>query len=572
MAARARPPWTWLAVGIFLLLCLRPLLRVWNEAVLGPFGGLDAVFQAGLLEWGARHVWQPEIWRALPIFHPAGNAIAFMDPLAAQAILVLPLHGLGVSSAALYNTAWLLSLLLACAAVAALWRASGGGARGGGVAALLLIGSPYTLAHLGHLNQLPPPGVPAALAALLWVLTRWERGEATARGWWLLCGALVVQAGLGWYGFVYALLGCGVVLAGWLWRHGRELAWRGALLSAALPLLVAAGGVWLLAAPHLDTALLEPDYTRHPGEIRWYTADARHLLNTGAYRAAPSDLWGHGEGPETRHVDVARQVLHPGWMALLLAGAGFAARSRLTARRREWGTLLLAAGVAGLILAFGDSVGLPGTERRLTMPMGWLQQNVPPARAFRAVWRFSFLFTLAVSWWAAAGWTWLAGRSGRGARVLPGLAVALLLLESVPVSVPTVALGDQTHACPRPVRGDAVLTLPAPRDVYGEDLREARWLYRALATGRPVTGGVSGWVPPPTRRLRRALAACEAGTADPDSLFEALAAVGVTRVEMFADDADARLAYWRDVLKIRAGPPRLADGVEAYPLPGTPAD
>ncbi|MBC8425561.1 hypothetical protein H8E07_15715, partial [bacterium] len=60
--------------------------------------------------------------------------------------------------------------------------------------------------------------------------------------------------------------------------------------------------------------------------------------------------------------------------------------------------------------------------------------------------------------------------------------------------------------------------------------------------------------------------------AAPDARFEAPAAGGVPRAEMFADEAAARLAYWRDVLKLRAGPPRLADGVEASPLPGTPAD
>ncbi|MBU1073825.1 hypothetical protein KKG45_11325, partial [bacterium] len=340
-------PWTWFASGLFLVICLRPVFGVWGEAVLGPFGGLDAVFQASLLEWSARHVWHPEIWRHLPIFHPAGNAIAFMDPLTAQAILVEPLHGLGMSSAALYNAAFLIALVLSCAATAALWQASGGDARSGGVAAMLLIGSPYTLAQLGHLNQLPPPGVPAVLAALICALTGWERGTATARYWWLMSAALIAQAAMGWYGFAYALLAAGIVLAGWVLRHHRTLARRPAARAAVLPLVVAAAGVWILATPHLETAAREVDFTRHPGEVMWYSADAQHLLNTGAYRAGPADLVGRGEDPAKRHLGVARQVLNPGWMALLLATVGFAARSGLTARRREWGYLLLTAGVAG---------------------------------------------------------------------------------------------------------------------------------------------------------------------------------------------------------------------------------
>ena len=227
----------------------------------------------------------------------------------------------------------------------------------------------------------------------------------------------------------------------------------------------------------------------------------------------------------------------------------------------------MAAGLAGMVLAFGDSVGLPGTERRLTLPMGWLQQNLAPARAYRAVWRFSFLFTLAVAWWGAAGWMWLVGLSGWRARILPAAVLILVLLESVPVSVPTVALRDQTHAGPHSISSEAVLTLPAPLDVYHEDLREARWFWRALATGRPVTGGVSGWVPPWTRDLRLRLAACEQGSENPDGLFADLAATGVTRIELFAADNDTRLVFWRKLLRARTGAPNLAEGIEAYPLP-----
>jgi len=567
MGARGRVPWTWLALGLFLLLCLRPLSGNWSTAVIAPFGGLDALFQAGLLEWGVRHVWHPAVWRDLPIFHPAETAIAFMDPLTAQAVLVTPLRWLGATPAALYNAAWLISLVLAGAATAALWRATGGGARAGALAALALIGSPYTLSQLGHLNQLPPPGVPAALAALACALAAWERGAATARAWGLLAGVLVIQAAMGWYGFAYACLALAVVLMIRLPRLLRRPGRRRPLLSALPPLVLAAAGVWLLAAPHLETSFREPEFTRHLGEVRWFSADAQHLLNTGAYRAGPADWAGRGVGTETRHHGVARQVLHPGWTALLLAGLGFAARGALDARRRAWGYAILAAGAVGLVLAFGDSVGLPGGERRLTLPMGWLQRVFEPARAYRAVWRFSFLFTLAVAWWAAVGWSRLASLPGRRGRFLSVGAVLVLVLESAPVSVPVLVLADQTRTVPHRLTDEAALTLPAAPDVYGEDLREARWLWRSLASGRPVTGGVSGWVPPWTRELRRRLATCEDGQEDPDALFAELAATGVTRVEMFVDDADDRLAYWREILRARVGAPVLEGGVEVYDLP-----
>lgn len=575
MTRLGRIPWTWLAVAVLILACLRPVLGDWTHSVLAPFGGLDAAFQSALLEWGARHVFEPTVWIDLPIFFPAHGALAFMDPLTAQSLLIEPAHRLGATPAAQYNLACLLSLVLAAAAAATLWRATAGlapasGRGAAGICALLLIGSPYTAAQLGHLNQLPPAGVPAAMAALVWTLMRWESGRNSAAGWWALAAALVGQAALGWYGFAYASIAVVVMGTGWILRRRRSLDWRPAVIRAAPALLAAGLGVWALAAPHLQAERDQTDFTRHTSEVRWYSADAKHLLNRGAYRAGPADWLGRGPDPATRHLGVDRQVLHPGWMALLLAGIGWATRRRLDPAAREWGGWLLLAGGAGLVLAFGDSVGLPFTDRRLPLPLAWLQAGFEPARAYRAAARFAFLFTLAVAWWGTAGWLRLAAVSRRRGRWLAGGAGVLLLLESVPVGVPTLALADQTVRRVDPIAGEAVLTLPAPPDVYHEDLREARWLWRALATGRPVTGGVSGWVPPVTRELRRALAAGEQGDLSADEIFAEVRSWGVTRVEIFAADTDPRLAHWRSVLMREAGAPQLEDGVQVWPLPAGP--
>jgi len=569
MPRGVRLAWPWLVVSVFILACLRPVFADWQGSVLAPFGGLDVRFQAALLEWSTRHLFHPDVWRDLPLFYPTNGAIAFMDPLTAQALLVKPLHAAQLLPAALYNWAFLISLVLAGLATAVLWRATSGKAAAGGVMALLLIGAPYTLAQLGHLNQLPPPGVPAALAALVFALRRWEQGVTSATGWWLLACALVAQAALGWYGFAFALLAVVVVSMGWCARRVCDLRW-GLLVAAVLPLLALLIGVWLLAAPHLNIARQESDFTRHLSEVRWYSADVKHLLNLGAYRNGPDDWTGDAPDDLVRHQGIDRQALHPGWVALILAVLGFVTRKRLSAVQREWGLLLLLAGLAGMILAFGDSVGLPGTDKRALLPLGWLQNILEPARAYRAAWRFSFLFTLAVAWWGAMGWHRLVELSGAKGRILAHGALVLLLLESLPAGVPTLALDDQSLARPVPSRTEAVLTLPAPLNEYAEDHREARWLWRALNTGRPVTGGVTGWVPPGSRDLRRELAACEQGTGNVDDLFAHLAGTGITRVEMFADDDDPRLAYWRTTLRQAVGESRTEDGVEIFDMPGVP--
>lgn len=563
----------WLAVG---LLCVGLLGPAWSDPrrlAPGPYGGVDALLQAGLLEWNARHWWQPAVWPHLPIFHPARDVIAAMDSLLGQSLAVLPWRSLLPTVAARYNAALLSSLALAAVAMAWLWRASGGARAAAPLAALALLGAPMTLAHLGHLNQLPPPGIPAAAAALAWAASLHRSGRSPRRAWWALAAALSGQAFWGWYGFAEALLLVICLVAAGMIPCGGERGGRRRLLrGVAWPALAGALVVALAAWPYLRVAAQESTYERTLSEIRWYSADFKHLVNTGAHRAGPADWLGRGSDATTREARTPRQVLHPGWLALALAAWGWRCRRELAPAQRRLGFGLLLAGVCGLVLAFGDSVGLPGTDRRLPLPLGWLHAVFPPARAFRAAWRFGQLATIAAAWWAAAGWSMLPGQRGgapRWRRLLPAAIVLALLVESWPARVPAVAIPDAGRP-PAGVREGAVLTLPAPPDVHAEDAREAAWLLRALDTGRAVTGGASGWVPPVTAALRGDLAACERGEMDPGPLLARLRAGGVTSAEMRAGDPDPRLVFWREALGAagaEARPPSAGDGFETWDWP-----
>lgn len=549
----------WAGVLVVIATCLAPAWKNWSGTVVGPFGGIDAMLQVGLIEWSARTWWQPEVWANLPIFHPLAGAIGFMDSLVGQALLVWPIQALfHPTAAALYNWAFLGSLILAGLGMAALWRAAGGSRWSAGVAALVLMGAPYTLAQIGHLNQLPPPFVLFSLAALVAALRRDDAGLPSALYWWLLGIFLVLQAAWGWYGFSYAVIGVGVIKTAWFVHRirrrsaGWTLIWR-VSRQAILPATLAMVGVLILAQPQLDLGDRYQSFSRSDEEVRQGSADLKHFFNRGVYRSGPTDWVGKGEPGSSRHVGRDRQVLHPGWMAIILAAVGWWRRGYLSFQRRRIGRALLLVGLVGLVLSFGDSVGLPFTDRRFPMPLDWIREIIPPFKAFRGAWRFSWLMVIALAWWSAVGVEQMVEKSGH--RQVPawvplGL-VFVLALVSIPVQVPglTVLL-DGRPATPLFNQSGAVLTLPAPENEYAEDISEARWLLRSLMTGQPVTGGATGWVPPEVISLRTRLKACEEGDLDPIQVFQDMEANGVVSVELtHRPGDDGRLVFWQQALK-----------------------
>jgi hypothetical protein len=545
---------------------LRPLGgRLFLTHVLGPFGGADAVMQSGILEWTGRHFLRPDPWFNLPIFFPEPGALAFMDSLLGQALVLLPLRSVGWGTiAGLYNVAMLLSLLLAAAAFLLIWRTGGGAPLAAGFGALALIGSPYALSQIGHLNQLPPPFALVSLACLWSALRPRRPGRTKVRAaWWLWGATLGWQAGWGWYGFAFGGAAAAVLMLfglGWYRRRGLV---KNLIRPASGPFLLMLVMVLMLGRPYAEAAARHEDFQRTPVEVRAFSADLSHLLNRGAYRAEFGDWLGGGVSLAQRAEGRGRQVLHPGWVALVLAIVGWTLRKHLDPQLRRQGWVVLAIGAVGLILAFGDSFAVPGLGRRWPLPFGIMQEVFPPLRALRAVWRFSFLAVLAICWWAAAGFSIMTRLPRRGiARACLGVALmALLFCESIPVRLPVVgisplAAGAQVWAG---MPAGAVLTLPAPAREADEDATEAAWLHRALMHGRPVTGGVSGWVPPSTRSLRRELAACERGEEDPGALFARLRGLGIASIEVARAWDRERGGYWERALA-RWGQAPLAAG------------
>lgn len=569
----------WIGVAVFVGWCMSPVWGDPSGSVLGPYGGADPMLQMGLLQWSGLHWFEPVVWLDLPIFHPVPGMIGGMDSLLGQAWMVWPLHVLfAPTAAAQYNLAMVGSLLASAFAMAILWRASRGHWRGAGVAALAMVAAPYTLSQLGHLNQLPPPAVLLAFAALILALERHRAGGRAWPWWWAVGGSIALQTTWGWYGFAYAAVGVVTLTIAWFVHRVRAGAPFLTLLgsvarSAAIPAVASAVLVALVAQPQLRLAERYPSFTRSIEEVRIGSADIQHLLSRGAYSSSPADWLGRGEEGAERYQNKTRPALHPGWITLALALYGWKRRRELEAGPRHAGIALLVLGLIGLAFAFGDSVGLPGTDRRAPLPLEWLRTVVPSFRAFRAAWRFSWLLVIAVAWWAAYGAVLLAALRDRR-RVLAPLAVGLLVLFAGPMGMPAARAlhdgrpaGDLIDTRPGPV-----LALPATFNEFGEDQTEARWLLRAIELERPVTGGATGWVPPEIVAFRERLFRCETGAEDAQAFLTEMRARGYVLAEVVLREGDEmRTAFWRDAL-LASGAVRVANGtgprIESYRLAG----
>lgn len=566
---------------LLIVMQVRPVLGRLDRTVLGTLDGSDALLQSGILTWATRHLLDPMAATNLPIFYPAPSALMSMDSLLGQALLVTPALWLGdPTPALLYNLAVIGTLLFSGLSGAALWlavsegQAPGRRAAGAGMAALLLLGAPFTAWQLGMLNQISPPWVALLLAALWRGWLRFREGQPAHRWWWLAAACLVFQAAWGWYGFADTVFVAGTCAVAGIWRAVARRRMGDLTRQLALPALVAVALVIVLALPYLQLRAQTPEYTRHLGPVAHYSTQLRMIGNQGPHRLALSDLDGSEEPAAARALRNTDAVLHPGWLTMVFAAVGLWRWRRLPPAWRTFGVLVTAVGVVGLVMSFGESGGLPpGSGRRVALPFGYLRDVVVPFQAYRAPVRFAYLGTIALTWFAVVGFdALLRPAAAKAGRWLAAVALVLIWIESVPMAllaVPVPVDGRAgRHPLPEAVGAGPVLSVPVPPTEADERAVDALWLHRALATGHPVTDGLSGWVPPVTRRLRARLAACEAGHADPVALLDSLRTEGVVGAEVVEAGHDpARVAFWKRTLEAQGlvGVP-TAPGYRFYPL------
>ena len=502
-----------------------PLPRHLAGAV--PHDSGDPLLVTWILWWSTHVVPFTARWWNAPAFFPSRGVFAFSETLLGLAPITAPLLWLGAPPLLAYNVAFVASFFLC--GIAAYWL---GLVLTGRHEAALVCGtafafSPYRLAHLNHLQLLAAFWMPLGTAALHLYAREGRRRWAV-----IFAGAWLFQAlTSGYYFFLFSLL-----VSGWLlWFARRWPLERLAVLAVS----------WMLAALLIVPLLagykrIQDAYgfRRVPSEIAYYSADIAGLASA----AQDSRFW-HG----LHAVEASESQLFPGLTILLLIAAGAALPENRSNRRFVF---YVAAAAAMWLLALGPRpafegrpLGIPGPYRLLMLLPGFNGIRVPARLWMMAVLALSAAAALAVD----------RIKSSRVRMTMASLAVAGMLADGWPSPLALAAdPGMQVTGSTAVAR----LGLPLAEN-------ETETMYGAIAEGRPVFNGYSGYTAPQHYALADLL---EHGDL---RIFQRLAAPGPVEV-IVRHDLDTQ-ERWRGLAASVPGArlEKTANGWSAFLIPAS---
>jgi hypothetical protein len=523
------------AAALAVVTCAYTWPLVTDPVGLVPHDKGDPLLVTWILWWSTHTAPLTAAWWNAPAFYPSPGALAFSEHLLGLAPITAPVIALTHSPLAGYNAAFLLSYVFS--GLAAYWLAFVLTRRHDAsfVAAAAFAFAPYRLSHTQHLQLLSSYWMPVAIAALHRYVAapRWRWAALFAASWLLqalACGyylfylSIFVLLWLGWFGF------------GRLTRR----AW------------MRLGGAWLAAACLLAPVIFGYrsihafyGFKRSPVEVVNYSADI-----AGLWSASPDSLlWGStlrtGAGAESE--------IFPGLtIVALLVGGLVIRRGRTTAGPRAVSTFYIVAALLMWMLAlgprpalFGDAIGIPGPYSLLMGLPGFNGMRVP-AR----LWMLTVLCLAVLAAFVVARI-----ESRRARRLVAALATIGLLFDGWPRAFPIVTAPDMR------------VTSTTARARLGLPLREneTETMYGAIAQGRPVFNGYSGFEAPQHFAMRDLLE-----RHDPRILDRLAAAEPIEVIVEAARDTDGG---WNAYVGQHAGARRVDVSPEwtSYEIPATGA-
>lgn len=468
------------AIGLAAITCVYtwPLPVLAGSAVAHDRG--DPLLVTWILWWTSHTIPLSTAWWNAPAFYPSTGVLAYSENLLSLAPITAPIIWVTQSPLLAYNTAFLLSYVFCGLGAYGLALVVTGRRDASLVAAIAFAFAPYRLSHTQHLQLLSSYWMPVSVAALHLYLRapRWRWAVLFVAAW-------VLQALASGYYLFFLTAFVGLWMA---WFMPGRLSVRDT---------VRLGGTWVAGAILLAPLLLgyrsihaSYGFRRSQVEVVNYSADV-----LGLFAVSPDSLlWSWLHAPVS-----AESEEFPGLtiLLILLLVPWVRKWEGSLPSSPKWGpsrfSALLGFYVGAAVVLWTLSLGpvpkMAGTTIVAHGPYALLA-ILPGFEGIRVPARLWMVATLCLA--VAAALVIARIESARTRRIVILVSVAGLLLDGWPRAFPIVAAPGMR------------ITSSSARVRLGLPLHEAETetMYGAIAQGKPVFNGYSGYVAPQHAALR----------------------------------------------------------------------
>jgi hypothetical protein len=460
--------WLVVALGCGMLAVALTYPLSLHLATLSRTESADGQFSVWNVAWVARALLtDPQHVLDANIFYPRARTLVYSEANLAAGTFAVPAYWLTRNPYVAHNFVLVLSFGLAAMSMYYLVRYLAGDRRAAAVSAIVFAFAPYLFAHLQHIQLLMTFGIPLALLAFH------RLADAPTPGRGVVLGAVMAaQAYACAYYSVFVMLMVPVatlVVAGTrrLWRS------RSYWTAIAVAALVAVTLTLPLAFQYLSLQR-DTGFVRELAEAREFSADAR------AYLASPS----HAHRWMLPLIGRWKEVLFPGFTAIVFGVAGALAGWRSTGRGREIVLVYATLGVLAWWVSLGPAAGL------YAVLYSWM----PGFTFLRAASRFGLIVSFSLAVLAGIGVSALLTRVRR-----PGLVFAVVMVLAIaeliePVSYRAVRPVPAAYRVLAHLPRGGLLELP----VYSRRFAfmRARYMLGSTAHWQPLVNAYSDYMPP----------------------------------------------------------------------------